>query len=84
MTRTILESIHTAEVDAMGVICPSCFDSFDTGQLRISRKYELGFTVPPVYYFQLLALAQGLDPAAVGLDRHKLVPRALLEKMAIA
>ena len=82
MTKTILESIHAAEVDAMGVICPSCFDSFDTGQIRIARKYDLGFTIPPVYYFQLLALAQGLAPAEVGLDKHKLKPEHLLEVMA--
>ena len=81
MTRTILESMHAAQVDAMGVICPSCFDSFDTGQLRLARKYELGFTVPPVYYFQLLALAQGRQPAEVGLDKHKLKPDKLLAHM---
>lgn len=78
MTRTILESIHAAEVDVMGVICPSCFDSFDTGQLRISRTFDLGFTIPPVYFFQLLALAQGLDPSDVGLDKHKIKPDKLL------
>ncbi|MBC8424484.1 CoB--CoM heterodisulfide reductase subunit B [bacterium] len=78
MTRTVLESIHAADVDVMGVICPSCFDSFDTGQLRISRKLKLGFTVPPVYYFQMLALAQGLSAADVGLDRHKIKPEKLL------
>ena len=82
MTRTILESVNAAEVDAMGVICPSCFDSFDTGQLLIARKFGLGFTVPPVYFFQLLALAQGLSPAEVGLDRHKLKPAKLLENFA--
>lgn len=81
MTRAILESVHSAEVDAMGVICPSCFDSFDTGQLMISRKFDLGYTIPPVYYFQLLALAQGLEPAEVGLDKHKIKPSVLLEKM---
>ncbi len=26
MTRTVLESVHAAGVDVMGVICPSCFD----------------------------------------------------------
>jgi heterodisulfide reductase subunit B len=82
MTKTILESIHAAEVDAMGVICPTCFDSFDTGQIRIARKYKLGFTIPPIYYFQMLALAQGLEPAEVGLDKHKLKPDRLLEVMA--
>jgi heterodisulfide reductase subunit B2 len=78
MTRTVLESIHAADVDIMGVICPSCFDSFDTGQLRISRKLKLGFTIPPVYYFQMLALAQGLSAEDVGLDRHKIKPEKLL------
>jgi len=78
MTRTVLESIHAAKVDIMGVICPSCFDSFDTGQLKLARKYKLGFTIPPVYYFQLLAVAQGLSAEAVGLDKHKIKPEKLL------
>ena len=82
MTRTILESVHAAEVDAMGVICPSCFDSFDTGQLKIVRKFGLDFKIPPVYFFQLLGLAQGLEPAAVGLDKHKIKPDKLLAIMA--
>jgi len=83
MTTTILRSIHDADVDAMGVICPSCFDSFDIGQIKVSKKFNLGFTIPPIYYFQLLALAQGLGPEEVGLDRHKLKPEALLSKVGV-
>ncbi|MCP4548183.1 MAG: CoB--CoM heterodisulfide reductase subunit B [bacterium] len=78
MTLTVLRSLKTAEVDMMGVICPSCFDSFDIGQIKISRKHKLGYTIPPVYYFQLLALAQGLTPAEVGLDKHKIKSERLL------
>lgn len=79
MTRTVLTSIHETGADLMGVICPSCFDSFDIGQIKVARKFDLGFKIPPVYYFQLLAVAQGIDPAAVGLDKHKLKPEKLLE-----
>jgi heterodisulfide reductase subunit B len=82
MTRTVLESVHRAGVDVMGVICPSCFDSFDVGQLRVARKHGLEFRVPPVYYFQLLAVAQGLPASEVGLDRHKLKPEKLLAPTA--
>lgn len=46
MTRTILCSIHDADVDIMGVICPSCFDSFDVGQLRVVKKDGLSFAPP--------------------------------------
>ena len=84
MTRTVLSSINDAGVDVMGVICPSCFDSFDVGQIRVTKKYGLDFKVPPVYFFQLLALAQGLEPAAVGLDKHKLKPEELFAKLAAA
>jgi heterodisulfide reductase subunit B len=84
MTATVLRSVNDADVDVMGVICPSCFDSFDTGQLRVAKKYDFDFTVPPVYYFQLLALAQGLPPEAVGLDQHKLKPTRLFEKLEAA
>ncbi len=84
MTKTILCSIHDADVDVMGVICPSCFDSFDTGQIRVARKFGLDFTIPPVYFFQLLALAQGLGPEEVGLDKHKLKPDRLLERIGVA
>jgi heterodisulfide reductase subunit B len=82
MTRTVLESVHASQADLMGVICPSCFDSFDVGQIRVARRFGLEFVVPPVYYFQLLALAQGLAPAAVGLDRHKLKAEKLLAMVA--
>jgi heterodisulfide reductase subunit B len=81
MTKTILGSIHEVDVDLMGVICPSCFDSFDVGQIRVTKKYGLDFKVPPVYFFQLLALAQGLEPEEVGLDKHKLKPESLFEKI---
>ncbi len=81
MTRTILSSVNEADVDVMGVICPSCFDSFDIGQIRVAKKFDLEFKVPPIYYFQMLALAQGLDPTEVGLDKHKLKPDKLLARL---
>jgi len=84
MTKTVLCSINDANVDIMGVICPSCFDSFDVGQIRVTKKFGLDFKIPPVYFFQLLALAQGLTPADVGLDKHKLKPEKLLTELGAA
>jgi len=84
MTKTVLCSIHEADVDIMGVICPSCFDSFDVGQIRVVKKFGLAFQVPPVYYFQLLALSQGMAPQEVGLDKHKLKPDKLFERIGVA
>lgn len=83
MTATVLRSIKRAQVDCMGMICPTCFSSFDTGQLLIARKKGEQLDVPPVYYFQLLGLAQGLTPEELGLTRQRIRPLALLEKIGI-
>jgi len=78
MTRDVLSSVSSTGTEIMGMICPSCFGSFDQGQVRLSKKYETDFNVAPVYYFQLLGLAQGLTPQEVGINRHAVKPKKLL------
>ncbi|MFH1144687.1 MAG: CoB--CoM heterodisulfide reductase iron-sulfur subunit B family protein [Candidatus Eisenbacteria bacterium] len=84
MTSTVLRSVREAQVDCMGLICPTCFSSFDTGQLLIARQTGEQLDVPPVYYFQLLGLAQGLTAEEVGLTRHRIKPTRMLEKIGAA
>jgi len=84
MTAAVLRSARDARVDCMGLICPTCFSSFDTGQLLIARKTGEQIEVPPVYYFQLLGLAQGLSAEEVGLTRHRIKPAGLLAKLGIS
>jgi len=68
-------------VDVLGLICPTCFDEYDLGQLQISRKFQKKFTMPVFYYFQLLALAQGFSAEEIGLQRHKISTKPALEKL---
>ncbi len=71
------------DVDAIGLICPTCFDEYDLGQLLISRKFNKKFAIPVFYYFQLLGLAQGFSPEEIGLQRHKIKARPTLEKLGL-
>ena len=87
MTECVLDSVKEMEADCMGMICPTCFSSFDLGQIMLARKKKdtdgAGKMISPVYYFQLLGLAQGLQPEEVGLDRHKIKLDTVLEKMSL-
>lgn len=87
MTRTVLESAKKMNADCMGMICPSCFSSFDLGQILIARKYKDDPSaqkfIAPVYYFQLLGIAQGLSPEEVGFNRHKVKPTEMLNKLEL-
>ena len=81
MSHAVFESIEKSDADCMGLICPTCFDSFDIGQLRVSRTFDKKFEIPVIYYFQLLAIAQGASPDDVGLKFHKILTPEFLEKL---
>ena len=83
MTRDVVQSILDMKVDCMGLICPTCFDEYDLGQMLLSRKYNQKFNLPVIYYFQLLGLAQGLSSRDVGLYRHKIKVDSVLEKLGV-
>ncbi|MEO0094327.1 MAG: CoB--CoM heterodisulfide reductase iron-sulfur subunit B family protein [candidate division WOR-3 bacterium] len=81
MTESIFSAIDAENADCMGLICPTCFSSFDLGQLMIARKKGREFNIPVIYLFQLLGIAQGLKPEEVGLHTHRVKADKVLEKI---
>lgn len=81
MTYNIFASMEEENVDCMGLICPTCFSSFDTGQLLIARKLNRVFDIPVIYYAQMLGLAQGFSVEEVGLHLHRIKVDKILEKV---
>ncbi len=77
MMRDLLSTVRDAEADLLGMICPTCFSQFDHGQKRVGERFGEDFHTPPVYYFQLLALAQGLPYDDLGFERHRFKPEIL-------
>ncbi|MBK5091928.1 MAG: 4Fe-4S dicluster domain-containing protein [Actinobacteria bacterium] len=68
--RTKLLELDELGADALVVVCPACFQQFDTQQTLIRRDNE-NLDVPVFYYTELLGLALGLDPEEIGLDMHR-------------
>jgi heterodisulfide reductase subunit B len=81
--RDNLAEFAALDVDAIGLICPTCFDQYDLGQRQISRKFEVKYEMPIFYYFQMLALAQGFSPEEVGLHRHKVSVKPALAELGL-
>ena len=81
MMLDILESVKEKSVDCIGLICPTCFDEYDLGQLKLSRLFKKEFKLPVLYYFQLLGLAQGFGPDELGFKFHKVRPAEMLAKL---
>ncbi len=82
MMLDLLATVHDEQADLLGMICPTCFGQFDHGQMKVGKQFGRDFHTPPVYYFQLLAFAQGVPYDGLGFDKQRFKPECLrrLEK----
>ena len=71
--RNKLTDLMANEVDALVVVCPSCFLQFDVNQAALRRNNE-DLNVPVLYLSELIALAYGHTPEEIGLDMHRVRP----------
>jgi heterodisulfide reductase subunit B len=76
-----LDSMKKARADCIAVVCPACFEQFDLGQVEMKRAFKHEYRLPAFHYCQLLAIAQGEDPASLGLDRHRVDVKPALSKI---
>ena len=77
MMHDLLGSVHDEEADVLGMICPTCFGQFDHGQMKIAKLFDEDYHTPAVYYFQLLALAQGVPYDQLGFQKQRFKPTVL-------
>lgn len=77
MMRDLLSTVREEEADMLCMICPTCYGQFDYGQVRVARQFDEDFAIPPTYFFQLLAFAQGTPFDDLGFDRQRYKPEAL-------
>jgi heterodisulfide reductase subunit B len=76
-----LENMKEAESDCIAVICPQCYQQYDTGQLLASRKADIPFKIPVLFYLQLLGLAMGYSIEEMQLRAHRIKDGALESKL---
>jgi len=81
LARPKLKELSKDSTDAMVLMCPFCSVMYDDNQKKIEQKFQEQYTLPVLYYPQLLGLAMGLEPKALGLQMNRVSTKKLLEKM---
>lgn len=84
ITRQKLGYIHERNIQALSVVCPSCFEQFDMGQIVLARKSKDEKKIPTFYLTQLIGLALGFTPKDMGLDVHRVKSKKLLAGVDVA
>jgi len=77
---------HIAEAldkgaDCMVTPCPLCHLNLDSRQPEVAKVAGRSLGLPVLHLSQLVALALGVDPEELGLDRHVVSTRSVLEKL---
>lgn len=79
LTREILQAASDAGANAVAVACPICQLNLDARQDEINAAYGTSFHLPVFYFSQLVAHVLGVPAEGLGLWRHFIDPRPLLE-----
>jgi heterodisulfide reductase subunit B len=77
MMHDLLGAVQGEQADILCLICPTCFGQFDHGQMKVCKQFGEDYNTPPIYFFQLLAFAQGVPYDELGLERQRYKPECL-------
>ncbi|PPS43162.1 CoB--CoM heterodisulfide reductase iron-sulfur subunit B family protein [Chroococcidiopsis sp. TS-821] len=76
-----LQEALAAGADCMVTPCPLCHLNLDSRQPEVERVVGKKLGLPVLHLPQLIALALGIQPKELGLERHIVSTRPLLEKL---
>jgi len=79
--RVILGSARAAGAQAILVACPMCHSNLDFRQRAMAERDRADEPMPILFASQLVGLALGLDPEALGLNRHFVSPAPLVTRL---
>jgi heterodisulfide reductase subunit B len=81
LIHALLKAANDRGADVIATICPLCQFNLEVSQQRIAKKYAIR-PIPVVYFTQILGVALGLSPRALGLHRALVPAEAVLTRRA--
>ncbi|MGE5199640.1 MAG: CoB--CoM heterodisulfide reductase iron-sulfur subunit B family protein [Rhodospirillaceae bacterium] len=66
----LLKEAKARSANVLATVCPLCQYNLEAYQGRMRRSFHEDVSLPVVYFTQLLGLAFGLSPSALGLQRN--------------
>lgn len=67
LVRDLLQSAVDKEADVIATACPLCQTNLECYQKQVNREYGTDFTIPIMYFTQLIGLSMGLAPKKLGI-----------------
>ncbi len=81
----IHELIATAakrNADAIVTLCPMCQLNLDAYQAQVNTRFNTNYSMPVLYFTQMMGLAFGLPPKEMGFGQELVSAQRVLDKLA--
>lgn len=83
MAGNHLQEAIDGGADCLVTPCPLCHLNLDSRQPEVEKVMGKSLGLPVLHLPQLVSLALGISPKALGLDRHIVSTRPVLEKLGL-
>lgn len=78
MVRILLQSAITNEATVIATACPLCQVNLECYQQQVNQEFGTNFSIPVMYFTQLLGLAMGIPPKRLGVGREFISTKEVL------
>ena len=83
LIRRLLQSAREYDTDVIACLCPMCQLNMDAYQSRVNGMFNTSFSIPVLYFTQLLGLALGLPEKELGFGKE-IVPAGPVIRAKVA
>lgn len=81
LIRRLLHNAAEYQADIIVTACPMCQLNLDAYQSQVNRHFGTDYSLPVLYFTQLIGLAMGIEPKALGIGREIVSAEAALRKV---
>ncbi len=79
MIHNLLYEAQRVEADVIATACPLCQVNLECYQQQINQEFGTQFSIPVVYFTQLIGLALGIAPKKLGFGKEFLSPTKAID-----
>ncbi len=79
MIRNLLHDAQRTQADVIATACPLCQVNLECYQQQVNQEYGTNFSIPVVYFTQLIGLAMGIPPKKLGFGKEFLSPKKAID-----
>jgi len=79
MIHNLLYEAQRAGADVIATACPLCQVNLECYQQQVNQEYGTQFSIPVVYFTQLIGLSMGIPPKKLGFGKEFLSPKKAID-----